>query len=149
MKKNPNSQNQSNLKKNQNSQKGVILSASYEARKFGVKSAMPVKTALELCPDLTLVPSNHRFYSELSNSLYKFLYTFTPSIERFSIDEFFLDLKGTKFDENPFEFAKFLQSEVLKRLNLPCSIGICKAKFIAKLATDFGKTIWNSLYLRH
>ena len=88
-----NSQNQSNLKKNQNSQKGVILSASYEARKFGVKSAMPVKTALELCPDLTLVPSDHRFYSELSNSLYKFLYTFTPSIERFSIDEFFFGFK--------------------------------------------------------
>lgn len=139
LQKNPNSQNQSNLKKNQNSQKGVILSASYEARKFGVKSAMPLKTALELCPDLTLVPSDHRFYSELSNSLYKFLYTFTPSIERFSIDEFFLDLKGTKFDESPFEFAKFLQSEVLKRLNLPCSIGICKAKFIAKLATDLAK----------
>ena len=143
--KNSNLQNQSNLQKslnskNQpNSQKGVILSASYEARKFGVKSAMPVKTALEFCPDLTLVPGDHGFYSELSNSLYKFLYTFTPSIERFSIDEFFLDLKGTKFDENPLEFAKFLQSEVLKKLNLPCSIGICEAKFIAKLATDLAK----------
>ena len=130
----------SNLQnKSQNPQRGVILSASYEARKFGVRSAQPLKTALELCPDLIAVPSEHGFYRELSNELYKFLYTFTPCIERFSIDEFFLDLKGTKFDKNPLEFAKFLQSEVLKRLNLPCSIGICGAKFIAKLATDLAK----------
>lgn len=117
----------------------VILSASYEAREFGVRSAMPLQIAQNLCKDMVIVGSNHAFYREISNNLYKFLLSFTPDIERFSIDEFFLDLRGTKFDSSPLEFARNLQKSILENFRLPCSIGICEAKFVAKLATDLAK----------
>ncbi|QKF64504.1 DNA polymerase IV [Campylobacter corcagiensis] len=118
---------------------GVVLSPSYEARKFGVKSAMPLKKAQNLCKDLILVKADHGFYKELSQKLYKFLYSFTPDIEAFSIDEFFMDLKGIEAKNDPLNFAKNLQSKILEKLNLPCSIGLSEAKFIAKLTTDLVK----------
>lgn len=117
----------------------VVLSASYEARKYGIKSAMPLNKAKNLCKNLILVKSDHKFYKQLSKKLYDFLYTFTPDIEQFSIDEFFIDLKGIKEDENSLKFAKTLQTEILNKLNLPCSIGLSDVKFIAKLATDLAK----------
>lgn len=117
----------------------VVLSASYEARKYGVKSAMVLKQAKVLCKNLIVVKSDHHFYKELSKKLYKFLYTFTPDIEQFSIDEFFLDLSGTNAMKDPLKFAKFLQNEILNKFELPSSIGISDAKFIAKLATDLAK----------
>lgn len=117
----------------------VVLSASYEARKYGIKSAMVLKQAKILCKNLIVVKSDHHFYKELSKKLYKFLYTFTPDIEQFSIDEFFLDLNGTNAMKDPLKFAKFLQNEILNKFELPSSIGISDAKFIAKLATDSAK----------
>ncbi|CZE48359.1 DNA polymerase Y family protein [Campylobacter geochelonis] len=117
----------------------VILSASYEARKFGVKSAMSLNRAKALCQDLTIAKSDMAFYKELSSRLFKFLYTFTPDIEKFSIDEFFVDLSGIEAKNDPLKFAKELQEQILKNLKLPCSIGISEAKFIAKLTTDLVK----------
>ena len=126
-------------KEKQNSQKGVILSASYEARKFGVRSAQPLKMALDACPNLVLDVAKHGVYSQISNQIHKFLLNFTPEIEKFSIDEFFLDLRGTKYNDNASEFALFLQSEIKTKFGLPSSVGLSEAKFIAKLATDLAK----------
>ncbi|MCZ6160329.1 DNA polymerase IV [Campylobacter ureolyticus] len=120
-------------------EKGIVLSVSYEARKYGVKSAMPLKQAKVLCKNLVTAKADHEFYKTLSNKLYKFLYTFTPDIEKYSIDEFFLDLSGISARNNALEFAKFLQSEILDKFSLPASIGISDAKFIAKLTTDLAK----------
>ncbi|NLK66485.1 MAG: DNA polymerase IV [Campylobacteraceae bacterium] len=118
---------------------GVVLSASYEAREFGIRSAMPLRQAQRLCKDLVLVKADHAFYKELSNKLFKFLYRYTPDIEQFSIDEFFLDLSGIKAKDEPIKFAKMLQNEILNTLNLPCSIGLSDAKYLAKLSTSLAK----------
>lgn len=123
----------------QNSNKGVILSASYEARKFGICSAMSTNEALKLCPKLKLVPNDMEFNKAISAKIYKFLYTFTPEIEKFSIDEFFLNLKGTKYQNDYMNFAKFLQQSILEKFKIPCSVGLCEGKFLAKLATDLKK----------
>jgi len=118
---------------------GVVVSASYEARKFGVKSAQPLFLAQRNCAGLIVVKTDHEFYKKLSSNLHKFLLNFTPDIEKFSIDEFFLDLKGTKFEGEEFEFAKWLQKAILSRFELPCSIGISEGKGVAKLSTDLAK----------
>lgn len=118
----------------------VILSASYEARKYGICSAMPVFQAKKLCKDLIYVKKDDReFYNELSNKLYKILLNFTPAVEKFSIDEYFLDISGTSFENDAENFAKFLQKKIKNELNLDCSIGISDVKFIAKLTTDLSK----------
>lgn len=122
-----------------NSNKGVILSSSYEARKFGIHSAMSVNEALKLCPKLKLIPNDMKLNKTISSQIYNFLYTFTPEIEQFSIDEFFLNLKGTKYQDDYIGFAKFLQQNILDKFKLPCSIGLCEGKFLAKLATDLKK----------
>ena len=74
--------------------RGVVASASYEARKFGVRSAMPTGRALQLCPQLIVVGGNHKDYGDYSNKLYKRMLDFTPVIERASIDEMYLDFTG-------------------------------------------------------
>ena len=117
----------------------VILSASYEARADGVHSAQPVKIALGLCPQLILVRSQHGEYRKISREIYEFLLNFTPEIEKFSIDEFFLNLRGTAYDADALSFAAFLQSEIMRRFSLPCSVGLSEAKLIAKLATSLAK----------
>lgn len=117
----------------------VVLSASYGARKFGIKSAMILKKAKSLCENLVVVKSDYKFYKQLSNSLYNLLLNYTPDIEKFSIDEFFMDLSGIEANNNPLKFATSLQNEILEKLNLPCSIGLSEGKFIAKLTTDLVK----------
>ncbi len=77
-------------------QRGVIASASYEARKFGVRSAMPTRTALQFCPDLILLPSHHDLYAQHSQRIMTMLLEITPQIEQLSIDEAFLDITGTE-----------------------------------------------------
>lgn len=114
----------------------VILSASYEARKYGVKSAMILKKAKVLCPNLVLAKSDMKFYKALSKKLYDLLYNYTPDIEKYSIDEYFVNLEGISAKDDPIKFAKELQSEILNKLGLPCSIGLSEGKFIAKFTTD-------------
>ncbi|PSM51287.1 DNA polymerase IV [Campylobacter blaseri] len=117
----------------------VILSASYEARKYGVRSAMILKKAKALCPNLLIAKSDMKFYKELSKKLHNLLYSYTPDIEKYSIDEFFMDLEGISAKKNPIGFAKKLQSQILDELGLPCSIGLSEGKFIAKFTTDMVK----------
>ncbi|MEA2017559.1 MAG: DNA polymerase IV [Campylobacterota bacterium] len=119
--------------------RGIITTSSYEAREFGVKTAMPVAVALRWCPNLTVLPPNYPLYHELSHKLKLLLEKMIPSIEQFSIDEFFGDVTGWIKDEDVEDFAIKLKQQILDELGLPISIGVAKTKWIAKLATNDAK----------
>ncbi len=119
--------------------RGIITTSSYEARDFGVKTAMPVAEALRWCPNLTVLPPNYPLYHELSHKLKLLLEQEIPSIEQFSIDEFFGDVTGWIKDEDVVSFANRLKDKIKKDLELPISIGIAKTKWIAKLGTNAAK----------
>lgn len=119
--------------------RGIITTSSYEARSRGVKTAMPVAEALRWCPDLTVLPPNYPLYHELSNKLKKLLEKEIPSIEQFSIDEFFGDVSGWIDEKDIVEFAHKLKEKIFDEIQLPVSIGISKSKWIAKVGTEFAK----------
>lgn len=119
--------------------RGIVTTASYEARKYGVKTAMPIAQALQLCPQMIVVPPNYPLYHKLSHRLHRFLMRHIPQVEQFSIDEFFGDLNGWIEDEKVYVFARNLQDEIKKRFDIPVSIGIAPSKWIAKLATESAK----------
>lgn len=119
--------------------RGIVTTASYEARSCGVKTAMPIAQALQLCPGMTVVPSNYPLYHKLSHKIHAFMLAHIPKVEQYSIDEFFGDVSGWKEDEEVYAFAKELQSKILEHFDIPVSIGISKAKWIAKLATESAK----------
>ncbi len=121
-------------------QRGVIASASYEARKFGVRSAMPTKTALQLCPQLIVLPGRHSLYSKHSRQVMKVLYEITPFVEQISIDEAFLDITGTELKYgSPEKLAHTLHDRVRDEFGLPCSIGVASNKLVSKIATENAK----------
>jgi len=118
-------------------ERGVVASCSYAARKFGVRSAMPMARALRLCPQLMIVSSRHRLYSEVSKQVMARLHKLTPLVEQISIDEAFLDLSD--INESPERLARGLQAGIRDELGLPSSIGIASNKLVAKVATEVGK----------
>lgn len=118
--------------------RGVVASCSYAARQKGVRSAMPMKTALRLCPDLKVVSSSYRLYSQASRQVMDILHNITPLMEQISIDEAFLDI--SQLPESSADLAHSLQHEIKEKLSLPCSIGIAANKLVAKIATDYGKS---------
>jgi DNA polymerase-4 len=118
-------------------ERGVLSTASYAARKFGVRSAMPTAQALRLCPHLKLLPARHGVYSEYSRRVMQILETATPSLEQISIDEAFLDLSG---DPRPGgEVAAHLKRRIRAEVGLPASFGVAANKLVAKIATNVGK----------
>jgi DNA polymerase-4 len=119
--------------------RGIVTTASYEARAKGVKTAMPIAQALQICPEMIVIPSNYPLYHKLSNQIHAFMQAHIPKVEQFSIDEFFGDLSGWKSDDEVYEFAKMIQEKLLLHFDIPVSIGISKAKWIAKLATETAK----------
>ncbi|OPX27842.1 MAG: DNA polymerase IV [Campylobacteraceae bacterium 4484_166] len=119
--------------------RGIITTSSYEARAYGVKTAMSVSEALRFCPDLIVLPPNYPLYHKLSYELKEFLKTQIPTIEQFSIDEFFGDVRGYINEQDIVSFATKLQKDIKKIIKIPVSIGICEAKWIAKLATNTAK----------
>jgi DNA polymerase-4 len=119
--------------------RGIITTSSYEARAHGVKTAMPIAQALQLCPQMIVVPSHYLLYHKLSHQLHTFVCKRIPSVEQFSIDEFFGDLSGWVAEENAVAFAKQLQADLLKQFDIPVSIGLAPSKWIAKLATESAK----------
>ena len=119
--------------------RGIITSASYEARAFGVKTAMSVNEALKLCPNLKMIPPNYNLYDDLSSKLKELLELEIPLIEQFSIDEFFGDLSGYIKEDEAEEFAIKLKDKIFKELNLPCSIGLANTKYLSKLMTNEAK----------
>jgi len=119
--------------------RGIITTSSYEARKFGVKTAMSVSEALGWCPQLKVLPPNYPLYHDLSHRFKLLLAKEIPSIEQFSIDEFFGDISGWIKDEDAYDFALKLKQKIKDELGLPVSIGVSPSKWIAKLATEFAK----------
>ncbi len=119
--------------------RGIITTASYEARSYGLKTGMSIKEALSLCPKLIVLPPNPLLYHTLSFKLKHFLEKRLPLVEQYSIDEFFAETSGWIDDMKLFDFALTLKSDIKKRFDLPISIGIAKTKWIAKLATSMAK----------
>ena len=119
--------------------RGIITTSSYEARKYGVKTAMSVSEALRWCPHLIVLPPNYPLYHDLSHKFKLLLEKEIPSIEQFSIDEFFGDVTGWIADEDVYDFALKLKEKIKNDIGLPVSIGISNSKWIAKLATEFAK----------
>lgn len=117
-------------------QRGVVASCSYAARMYGVKSAMPMKRAMQLCPNLVVVSSRHSDYSEVSKKVMA-LVEISPWIEKLSIDEAFIEV--TDLPDPLDEIARELQQRINSTLNLPVSIGGATNKLIAKIANDWGK----------
>ncbi len=117
--------------------RGVVSTASYEARKFGIHSAMPLKTAYELCPHAVFLPVNYEAYSRESQKIKNILRRFTPIVEDVGIDEAFLDISG--IDKHSEELAKEIKNEIKEETGLTGSIGIAPNKLLAKIASDMDK----------
>jgi DNA polymerase IV len=120
------------------SERGVVSTCSYEARKFGVHSAMPMFMAREKCPNGIYVSGRYGKYTKVSQDVFKILSEVTPLIEQVSIDEGFLDLSQGKFRDG-MEAARYIKNKVYKEVELTLSIGISYNKFLAKLASDWNK----------
>ncbi len=120
--------------------RGVVAAASYEARKFGIHSAMPTKAALKLCPEVVMLPPNLAKYVEASKQIRAIFARYTPLIEPLSLDEAFLDLSDSlKLFGSAETIGKRIRQEIADEVHLPCSVGIATCKFIAKIASDIGK----------
>ena len=117
--------------------RGVVAACSYEARQYGLHSAMPIRTAYRLCPNGIYIHGSHGEYSRFSDAVENILLKYAPLVEQASIDEFYLDMTGCqKIYGSIFSFASFIQKEIWTKLSLPCSIGIGSNKTIAKIASD-------------
>jgi DNA polymerase-4 len=121
-------------------ERGVVSSASYEARRFGVHSAQPVAKAKRLCPDGIFLPVRMSRYQEISQQVFKIFYRFTPLVEPLSIDEAFLDVTGSiRLFGQPEDIAKKIKQIVLTETGLTVSAGVAPSKFVAKIASDIDK----------
>jgi DNA polymerase-4 len=121
-------------------QRGVVSAASYAARKFGVHSAMPLRTAYKLCPQAIFVEGHPQRYAEYSGRVRRVLHSFTPVVEMASIDEAYLDLTGTeRLHGPPLRAAQSLHDRVKRETGLNCSIGISTARLVSKVGSDQAK----------
>ncbi len=119
--------------------RGILTTSSYEARSFGIKTAMTIREALQLCPHLIIKAPNMSLYQELSHQLHEFLCERIPLVEQASIDEFYGDLTGWVSEESLPAFLDALRHEIKFKLKLPVSIGAAPTRYIAKLATTYAK----------
>jgi len=120
--------------------RGVVSSASYEARRFGVHSAQPIATAIRLCPDGIFMPVRMSRYKEISEQVFAIFHSFTPLVEPLSIDEAFLDLTGAERLMGQTEvIARKIKETILKKTGLTVSAGVASSKFVAKIASDIDK----------
>ncbi|MCK4742272.1 MAG: DNA polymerase IV [Sulfuriflexus sp.] len=120
--------------------RGVVAAASYEARKFGVFSAMPMAKALKQCPKLICLPVNMPLYIEVSQQIHEIFYRYTPEIEPLSLDEAFLDVTASeKLFGSAAEVAKKIKTDIKNECQLIASAGIAPNKFVAKIASDIDK----------
>src|SRR6202790_5074202 len=121
-------------------QRGVVSAASYAARKFGVHSAMPLRTAYKLCPQAIFVDGHPERYRDYSHRIYTILKTFSPQVEMASVDEAYMDITGTeRLHGPPLRAAHQLHAAVKRETALNCSIGIAASRMVAKVASDQAK----------
>ncbi len=119
--------------------RGVVAACSYEARKFGIHSAMPARKALQLCPDLIVVGGSRGEYSRYSRWVTQIIAAKAPLFEKASVDEFYLDLSGMEKFFNPLQWTIDLRQQIMDETKLPISFGLASNKMIAKMATDEAK----------
>ncbi|MHC4470223.1 MAG: DNA polymerase IV [Planctomycetota bacterium] len=120
--------------------RGVVSAASYEAREFGVRSAMPLVRAGRLCPHGVFLPLRMDRYVESSEGIFSIFHDYTPLVEGLSLDEAFLDVRGSTrlFGSGP-EIGREIQRRIEEEVGLPCSVGVAPVKFVAKIASDLEK----------
>ncbi|GGE54168.1 DNA polymerase IV [Priestia taiwanensis] len=126
---------------NEKERKGIIITCSYEARAFGIKTTMPLWEAKRLCRDLLIRKPNFDLYREASMNMFQYLYTITPLVQPVSIDEGYMDITDCQHLGSPLEIAERIQKDLLEQFQLPCSIGIAPNKFLAKMASDMKKPL--------
>jgi len=120
--------------------RGVVATASYEARRFGVHSAMPMEEARRRCPQGIFLAGNHRKYGRVAAEIRNILSRFSPLVEPLSLDEAFLDVTGMEWlFPDPAEIARQIKGQIRSELSLVASAGVASNKFLAKLACDWGK----------
>jgi DNA polymerase-4 len=120
-------------------ERGVVAACSYEARKFGIHSAMPMKKALQLCPQAIVTSSSRGDYSKYSRWVTEIIASKVPLFEKASIDEFYIDLSGMDKFFGVSQYAKDLRNLITRETGLPISCGLASARFIAKMATNEAK----------
>jgi DNA polymerase-4 len=122
------------------SHRGVVAAASYEARKYGVHSAMPIFQARQKCPHLIIVPPQRRRYAALSHQIMDILRSFSPLVEPISIDEAYVDITGcSRLSGCAREAGSAVKARIMEQTGLTCSVGIAPVKFLAKIASDLHK----------
>lgn len=120
--------------------RGVVSTCNYEARKFGVRSGMPISRAWKLCPEAVYLPVNYALYTEVSNRIMEVLRKYAEKFEQWGIDEAFLDVSSRVKDHTEAErLARQIKREIYEKEGLTCSIGIGPNKLVAKIASDFQK----------
>lgn len=120
-------------------ERGVVAACSYEARKYGIHSAMPMKTAMKLCPHATVIGGTRGEYSKYSRKVTEIIAASAPLFEKASIDEFYLDVSGMERFFDPYQWTIALREKIITETGLPISFGLAPNKMVAKIATDEAK----------
>lgn len=120
--------------------RGVVTTANYLAREYGIHSAMSAKKAYELCPSANFVPGNHDYYREVSQAIHNIFHQYTDLVEPVALDEAYLDVTQNKKEiKSGIKLARMIQYQIWEELRLTCSAGVSYNKFLAKLASDYEK----------
>lgn len=114
---------------------GIVLAKSIPAKKYGIKTGETIGEAFKKCPNLKIFKPNYKLYMDCSNAMYNLLYEYSPKIQRYSVDEVFMDMSNYK--DNYMEKALEIQNRITKELGFNVNIGISSNKLLAKMASDF------------